>query len=237
MADFRLPNDTQRCMNVGRTGSGKSQAGIWQLSLRSYDQMPWVLLDFKRESLIAQIPHSIYMQHSDGSPDYNFPLDKPGIYILQPHPDDVEQVNEFFYRIWQQENVGVYVDEAYMIGGGKGDCPGFRALLTQGRSKHVPMIMCSQRPSRITLFAFTEADFFQVFHLGYLQDRKRVAEYMPYDTDKRLPPYYSTWYDVARDKSVVLQPVPDAGTILATFERRLGAVAPQVSGKPRKIAI
>lgn len=225
-----LPNDTQRSVCVGRTGSGKTQAGIWQLSLRSYTTMPWVIVDFKKDKLIGQIPYTQII-------DYNDPIDKPGIYILQPHPTHVEEVNDFLLRIWEQENVGVFIDEAYMIGAGKGDGWGYRSLLTQGRSKHIPMIICSQRPSRLSLFTFTEADYFQVFHLTFLQDRKRMSEYMPYDIETRLPEYYSTWYDVSKDKSLVLRPVPDADTIISTFEDRLRTAAPQTPGKPRKIAI
>ena len=217
-------------MCVGKTGSGKTQAGIWQLSLRSYDTMPWVVVDFKGDSLIAEIP---------GAKETTFDVvpSEPGIYILRALPDDSDALDDFFMRVWARENVGLYIDEGYMIGNGKGDSRAFRALLTQGRSKRIPMIILSQRPAWLSRFCFSEADFFQIFWLNDREDRKRIGQFVPYDIDQRLPEYYSSWYNVSKDQLLTLRPVPAAGNILATFRERMPQAAENQTTKPRRRAI
>lgn len=209
---MKLPNDDQRCAIIGRTGSGKTQAGIWQFSLRSYNSMPWVVFDFKRDKLIAQIPFTNVI------PLGELPT-QPGIYIVRPQLGQEDELEAYLWQLWNAENIGIFIDEGYMIGS---QSKAFQAILTQGRSKHLPLIVLSQRPSWITRFAFSEADFIQVFWLIDERDRKTVRSFVAsYDFEKSLPPYWSLWYDVALDRSTILRPVPDESRILATFRERL----------------
>lgn len=215
---MRLPNDNQRIAILGKTGSGKTVAGLWQLSERSYDIMPWVIFDFKGDKSIAEIPYTIEIQITDPPPS------EPGLYIVRPLPDDGEAVDAFLMACWRKERIGLFFDEGYMIGNGKGDSRAFRALLTQGRSKNIPMIILSQRPAWLSRFAFSEADFYQIFWLNDIEDRKRVQGFLPReraDLHARLPNYHSIYYDVGKDKVDLLRPVPNSDSILATFERRL----------------
>jgi len=215
--NFRLPNDTERVVITGMTGTGKSQAALWQLSDRSYTLMPWVILDFKRDDLIAQIPHTKEITYEE-------PLNTPGLYIVRPGPTDVEDghVDAFFIKLLEHENVGIYIDEGYMMK----NSSGLNAVLTQGRSKRLPVIFLTQRPKLVSLFAFTEAQFIQVFYLQFQQDRDRVQEYFPSHVDiddvvKDLPEHESLWYDVKQREVVQLRPVPGLDTILARFDERL----------------
>jgi hypothetical protein len=207
---FVLPTDAQRCTILGKTGSGKTQAGIWQLSERSYTSMPWILLDFKRDKLIGQIP----LTNSVG---LGFIPRKPGLYIVRPNPGQEEQLEAYLWQIWEAQNIGLFVDEGYMIGHSRA----LQAILTQGRSLNIPTMILSQRPSWITRFAFSEADFIQVFRLTDERDRKTVRSFVPYEFEKPLPSYYSVWYDVNQDRVTILRPVPREGEILETFRRRL----------------
>lgn len=213
---FRLPNDTERYIGCGMTGTGKSQAALWQLSERSYDLMPWVILDFKRDELIAQIPYTQPI-------NYDASLDKPGLYILRPGPLDVDEghVDRFFLRLLDMENCGIFIDEGYMMK----NSSGLNAVLTQGRSKRLPIIFLTQRPKLISIFAFTEAQYIQVFYLQFEQDRGRVQEYFPSDVDvevvKDLPEHESLWYDAKQREVVQLKPVPSLDTILRRFDERL----------------
>lgn len=220
---FTLPNDTQRCTIIGKTGSGKTQAGIWQLSERSYTSMPWVILDFKRDVLISQIPFTTPIA-------LGFVPREPGLYIAHPNPGDEEKLEAYIWDIWAAENIGLFVDEGYMLGHSRA----LQAVLTQGRSKRIPAILLTQRPSWITRFAFSEADYIQVFRLTDERDRKTVRSFVPYDSDKPLPEYYSIWYDVARDKIDLLRPVPREGRILDTFRARLG---PRAEPRPEPEAV
>jgi len=209
---MNFPSDKQRLTIVGATGSGKTQAAMWHLSRRDYLSRPWIVYDYKYDSMINQIEGAIHIAVTDEPPT------QPGIYIVHPDPGEVDEVASQMWQIWKQENIGVYIDEGYMVGNNN---RAFRTLLTQGRSKHIPMIILSQRPVWMDKFVFTESEFFQVFRLQNTRDIKNVGEFIPHDITKRLPEYYSYYYDAPDDSLVILKPVPNENVILDTFSMRL----------------
>lgn len=211
---MRLPTDTQRLTIVGRTGSGKTQAAVWHLSLRSWDTKPWIVYDYKMDELINSVEG---VRHIDTS---EIPK-HPGIYCVHPHPDDIEAVQQQLWKIWERENIGIYVDEGYMICTGTMPNPAFRSILTQGRSKHIPVIILSQRPVWLDRFVFSESDFYQVFALNDARDRRTISAFAPADFAERLPDYHSFYYDVGADKIIVLKPVPKKQDILDAFAKRM----------------
>jgi hypothetical protein len=97
----------------------------------------------------------------------------------------------------------------------------FDAILTQGRSKRIPVIVLSQRPVWLSRFVFSEASYFQVFWLNDFRDRQTVQSFIPADTENRLPDFNSLWYDVGRDRVSRMLPVPARTTILETFRERM----------------
>jgi hypothetical protein len=204
----RLPSNNHRLAILGRTGSGKTQAGVYHLSKRNYREMPWIVFDFKGDRLINSIPDAQDI-------DIGKVPKKPGIYLTHPLPDQEEEVDVTLWRAWEQENVGLYFDEGYMVANSKA----FRAVLTQGRSKNVPVIFLSQRPSWISKFALSEADMLQVFELSVPDDRKRVREIFDGYPDRFNEKYQSAYYDVASNESVILNPVPSDTDILASFQK------------------
>lgn len=207
---MRLPNDSHRTTIVGKTGSGKTVAGVWHLSKRAYDKMPWIVLDYKRDKLIARLP-ATEISVTDKVPD------KPGIYILRPHITDDDEVEAFLWKMWQRGNVGLYVDEGYMLPyGGKSEA--LSAILTQGRSLKIPTIILSQRPVWLSRFVISEADFLQVFWLSDIRDRKTLTGVMPPQVLERVGKYHSNYYDVGDDKLVTLSPVPNEDIIVASFK-------------------
>ena len=214
---MRLPDNSQRLAVMGRTGSGKTQAALWHLSERGFDRMPWVIYNFKRDPLIASMPGFQEMPLDD------LPIE-PGVYVVNPLPSDSEAVEAQLWAIWERGEIGVYVDEGYMMGR---DNEPFNALLTQGRSKTIPMIILTQRPAWITRFVYSESDFYQVFHLNDRRDRKTVQEFISGDLESRLPEFYSYYYDVGDDSLSVLKPVPSQAAIAATFHARLEPIVPQ----------
>jgi len=140
----RLPDSTKRTAVIGSTGSGKTRGGIWLLSSRDWDVRPWVIIDFKHDDFIARIPGLQEIRVTDAPPK------RPGLYVVRPHPDDQAELDQFMYRCWDQENIGLFFDEGLMVGK-NGRSRWMRALLTQGRSKHIPMItqLAGFRMSRI----------------------------------------------------------------------------------------
>lgn len=210
MSKIRLPNSKQRIAIVGRTGSGKTQAAVWHLSRQNIERMPWVVLNWKGDPLIDAIPRA---HHMDG---LEVPR-KPGVYVAHPLPNQDAKMDAYLWKLWARERVGVYVDEGYMIG----DSPAFNALLTQGRSKRIPLIVLSQRPVWMSRFVFSEADFYQVFHLNDIRDRKTISSFVPADLSERLPDYHSHFYDVGRNALHRFAPVPTESEIMETFNAKL----------------
>lgn len=212
MIKVRVPNDTQRLSIVGATGSGKTQAALWHLSRRDYTEKPWIVIDFKYDEAINSIDGAYEMNINAPAPHH------PGIYIVHPLPSQQMEVESLMWKIWAHENIGVYIDEGYMIGNNN---EAFRTLLTQGRSKHIPLIVLSQRPVWMDRFVFSESEFFQVFRLQHRKDLAAVNDFIPFDLSERLPEFWSYYYDVGLNKLYKLSSVPDRNAILDTFNTRL----------------
>lgn len=207
----RFPTNHDRLAIIGRTGSGKTTAAAWHLSGKDFNKQPWVIINTKGDPFLNEIGSIRGVRHLsiDGTPD-----DK-GLYIVSPLPNERDQLDDFFFRIWERQNTGVYIDEGYMIE----RTDGLNALLTQGRSRRIPMIVLSQRPAWISKFVFSEADFIQLFHLQHEADRKNVAQFVPFNTKYRLPKLHSYWYNVAENEIVEFAPVPPKGHILERFRQ------------------
>jgi hypothetical protein len=210
---FRWPSDTTRTAIIGRTGSGKTQAGSWLLSHMPFHTMPWVIVDYKGDSLFRRIP-------------YVRPIDletvptEPGLYILQPRPDEEKAVEQWLWKVWQRGRIGLFFDELTLVP----DPPkggALRAIYTQGRSKRIPTISVTQRPRWVSRFLFSEADHFQVFHLNTKDDNRAVEEFTPFDMKQRVARYHSRWYDVSEHQWFHMRPVEKAATILDRFAQRL----------------
>jgi len=210
MTSVSLPGVDARTTVVGSTGSGKTVFSVWLLSTRDIENRPWIIVDFKGDKLLASL----------GAKEIGFKTvpKEPGLYILRPLPGDEYELSDYMRRIWQQENIGVYIDEGTMIA--KND-KWFRALLTQGRSKHVEMIICSQRPLWLDKYVFTESTFFSIHNINYLEDRKHLAAYLDGNIPQRLDGHKSFWYDVAGQKLTKFAPVPQPDVLSAQFRERL----------------
>jgi hypothetical protein len=211
---FRLPTDSEHVAIIGRNGSGKTQFGTWMLSERSWDQIPWIVINSKGEAIFYDIP---------GVKDYSIvkPIPKePGIYVATPivaDTDDKIKLDVFFHRCWERQNVGVFVDEGYVATGLRW----FRAMLTQGRSRRVTSVLLFQRPAWADRFVWSEASQFVAFDLNMDDDKLTVKRFgIPAYRDVKLKPFHSLWHNVKTDETIGLTPVPDAATILARFRER-----------------
>jgi hypothetical protein len=164
-----------------------------------------------------------FLQLSDRVPS------EPGLYRMRPLPNEEEEINEYLFRVWGKGSTGLFIDEGYMVPDPRTH-NGLKAVLTQGRALHIPVITLSQRPSGINRHCFSEADMFCSYHLNDKQDRERVAELVPEDevwgdlkkqSLSRLPDFHSRWYDVGFNWSTVLAPCPSPEKILKRFKQRL----------------
>jgi DNA helicase HerA-like ATPase len=207
----RLPTPDKRTSVIGSTGSGKTQFAVWLLSSRDFHIRPCVIFDFKGDELIGQLGAQEISVSSD-------PPKEAGLYIIRPLPGDEEYVSRFFMKCLYQEDIIIYIDEGYMLP--KLD-RWFRACLTQGRSKHIEMIILSQRPVWMDKYVFTEANFFAVFKLNSVEDRKHMRNFLDGRELTILPQYHCLWYDVDKQQSTILRPVPQAEDLIATFRAKL----------------
>lgn len=213
---FRLPGMTDRLAIVGQTGSGKTRFGVWALSRMPFDKMPYIIVDYKRDDLIDGIDRAKEIDFGD-VPKH------PGLYVIRPNPgDDDDAIEQWMLRIWERGNTGLYIDEGYMLP--QKPKGAFTYILTQGRSKHIPVIALSQRPAWVSRFIFSEAGFFAVFRLQHTDDYQTVQKYIPkdkVDIMAELPDFHSTYYDAVKRVAFRLKPVPDDNAILSVFEDRL----------------
>lgn len=213
MADFAFPTVSEHTTILGRTGSGKTQMGAWLLSHGHFDDMPYVIIDYKGDKLLNDI----------GATDisiYDAPPEKPGLYIAHPFTYEEEAVNDYLWKIHARNNTGLYFDEGFMVAKMKA----LEAILMQGRSKQIPCFILSQRPAWVSRYAFSEASHFAAFHLNDKRDQLKVREFFPNYNEQRMGKFYSQWYAVNHDCNFILRPVPDADTIRQRFTQRLDEI-------------
>jgi hypothetical protein len=90
----------------------------------------------------------------------------------------------------------------------------YHALLTQGRSKRIPVITLTQRPVQIPRVAFSEISHCVVFDLNDRKDQQRIEEIAPRGImDVPTKPHHARWYSVKKNKIWVMSPVPVANEI------------------------
>jgi hypothetical protein len=198
---FRFPGGDSRTTVIGATGTGKTTCGAWLLGAQRFDKRPWVIIDFKREGIFDAVGFPPIQQISlAGKP----PKKPGGLYLVSPRPDQDEELEDWLWKVWERENIGLFVDEASLMP----DRNAFRAILQQGRSKRIPVIACTQRPVDVKRALFSEASYFCVYRMQDQRDYKTVQGFAPAHIAAPLKPHHWRWYDVQRDELLSMAPVP-----------------------------
>jgi hypothetical protein len=212
---FRFPGGDSRTTVIGASGSGKTTCGVWILAHMRFDKRPWIVIDTKREGIFDQIgiPPIQQLSLSDRPPKRG-----RGLYLVSPRPDEDDQLEQFLWRCWERENVGLFIDEASLMP----DKDAFRAILQQGRSKHIPVIACTQRPVDVKRALFSEASYFCIYRMQDKRDYSTVQGFVPAsDLARPIPPYHWIWYDVARNQLLRMAPVPPPAVVADEARERL----------------
>lgn len=207
----RTPDDTQHIAIAGRTGSGKTVAGLSMLANRDFDKMAWVVIDHKRDEHIKELPAEKL------NPNTMF-MPQRGLYVL--HADiskqNREEIEGFLDRAFNRGKIGIYVDEGHLLGASHA----IRNILVAGRSKRVPLIWTSQRAHWIDPFIWSQASFYRVFDLQSPLDIKRFNENFPIRW-KKPDPFHSWYYDVSAGKTSYLAPSRPIEDTVASLHDRL----------------
>jgi DNA helicase HerA-like ATPase len=224
---FEFPANNDRVAIVGSTGQGKSTFALWLIAESAdYDRKPWVIVDYKGETIVNEMIRRKLATI--------IPIDKPvpkeaGIYVLQPSPHEADEMAAWLWEVWRRGKIGLVFDELYMVPEFKGKAGTggpLKSILTQGRSKEIPVYGLSQRPVDVNVHVFSEAQFIVEFYLKRKEDIIRVRSYVPEDdkvfySKKTLPRHWCKFWDDKRQVALLVKPCPNAEIILDIFEVRL----------------
>lgn len=225
---FRFPRTDEHTAILGCTGSGKTTLAGLVLSKAPFDRMPYIAIDYKGDDMLGSITRIREIGLEEKIPE------QPGLYVIRPMPSEIDEMEDWLWKIWERGNVGLYIDEAYLLP----NKAAIQNILAQGRSLRIPVIAASQRPVTVPRSIFTEASHIAVFRLNDERDRETVARFTPKGMlysqkgeEKRLPDFHSFWYSVKDHKSGdpapyhVLRPAPPPEKIVEAINARL---APKV---------
>ena len=215
---FQFPGPSDRVTINGMSGSGKTTFALYLFAESAdFDEKPWIIIDFKAEDFNPLISEKIAQVIKI---DATLP-DEPGIYLIQPDPQEPEKTEDFLWRVYRKGHIGLFVDEAANIPEVRGERNSggpFQSIITQGRSKIIPLYTIIQRPVNVNNSVFTENNFYCAFTLRGPEDLKKVRAHIPvhskgYDVvwrdDLILKPHQCRWYDQRRNENFILNPVPD----------------------------
>lgn len=207
---MRLRPDS-RATILGRTGSGKSRFALWLLSHADLAARPWVIVDIKRDRVFDRLVRSraATLRRMGSYPGKS----ERGIQLYRPEMGDNAGIEDLLSALYRRGRCGIWLDEIHNLP----QTTPLNALFSQGRSKSIQMITCTQRPRQITRSAFTEADYYSVFHFNDRQDINRASEFIPLPRGIELPRDHSSiWYDVRKNTLSRVLPV---GTELSILDR------------------
>lgn len=222
---FRLPADDERTLILGDTGGGKTQFGGFLLSKQNFKRKRWIITDYKGDELLNSIERAREI-------DVGEIPKKPGLYISHPRPTDEgdDAVEQWLWDIWDEENVGLYIDEGALIPNARTK-GAFASIAIQGRSKRIPTITLSQRPVDISRYTVSQSSHIIMFPLMDQREIDAATNVVPKDFPTWIPPeyksqgdlpkYHSRWYRVNDRSRYVLRPVPEADEIRDDIDSQL----------------
>lgn len=207
------PKIDQHVTAAGMQGSGKTWAMLDMLSRRG--QIPWLVIDHKRDSSIKKLnlpPLSL-------AP---IMLPTSGFWHIAPnrHGDiDREGLENLLHRVFTKGKFGVYVDEGHLMG----FSPMIRKILVAGRDKKVPLMWISQRAQSIDPFIWSQCNFYRAFKLQTPNDRKRFNEnfMFPYE---ELPKFHSHYFDGEQGAQFELGPAAPLEETINRIDQCAGTV-------------
>lgn len=188
-----IVNRGERATVTGQTGSGKSVLSR-ELCLAS-----------------ASLYKAVYVLDPKNECKYlSSELSKRGVKVVHWVPPidkvtDWARFNDFYRSAFSLGNSLVYIDECTMSIENAENPPYARALYQQGRARGVSVINCTQRPHRVPLYCYSEADYLYTFRLNLKADILRIGE-IDYNFDPdELKRYECRFYDAHEQTSQIIK--------------------------------
>jgi energy-coupling factor transporter ATP-binding protein EcfA2 len=196
----------RRCAIAGRTGSGKTQLAVHLAELSASAR--YVVINPKHVEQFEELGTVI---KGCNLKEINKSIEKNDYTIVNPAIGErAEILDSLVLRLHETwKNVGLLIDELYAMQNAGRPGNGLTAWLTRGRSLGQTFIGCTQRPSWINNFIFSEADYFGVLTLSLKKDREKMYENSGCEEFLINPslPYYWRWFDVGADETALYAPV------------------------------
>lgn len=112
--------------------------------------------------------------------------------------------NQFFDWVFLRENTIVWIDEVMGLANAHRMPRSLLRIYTQGRSKNVGLWACSQRPKGIPSIILANSDYYFIFNMNNINDRKAVYEQTGMRELLTLPKGHNFWYyKVGNDKAIL----------------------------------
>ena len=105
-----------------------------------------------------------------------------------------EMFNYFFDWVFLRENTLVWIDELMGFTTAQKAPRSLSRCYTQGRSKNIGLWACSQRPSGIPAIALSNSDYYFIFNMNNINDRKRIYDMTGLKEMLELPKGHNFWY-------------------------------------------
>ena len=181
---------------VGQNGSGKSQQLIY---LARNNEQPVVVFDTKiDDDFIHLATPSQKLVVVNNFREFLKALKQKDWHYLIVRPQKFELSNpialdNYLDVLNELKALTICIDEAYPFHGKAGRCyQGLLALLTRGRSRKLSVICCTQRPSWVSNFIYSESSYFFIYRLVQKKDRKTISDMIPYNEE--VPENYHYFY-------------------------------------------
>ena len=183
----------------GTTGTGKSY--LAEQYLKNYQYV--IKLDTKDETSERRrdglSPWEGLKENKDFSVTSDFDsLDRIETDKIIFNPNYYEQTedlfNMFFDWVFLRENTIVWIDEIMGLATSHRIPRALLRCYTQGRSKNVGLWACSQRPAGIPAIILSNSDYYFIFNMNNINDRKRIYDMTGCVEMLELPKGHNFWY-------------------------------------------
>ncbi len=216
------------CMFIGRTGSGKTFLAEHALEEREYvvvhdgkgtfREKPLVRADLLRKGGRWEVCRTV---------DDCVRSKAPRICYSPARKDllDLGEQAAFFEWILRRQNTTLLIDEYTLVCDGQNVPDPLLAIYATGRELCIEAWGCTQQPVMIPNIAYTQSQFFAIFHVALDVHRTKIRSFVPVSSeqleglsDREYYAYRDTWrvaegpltYDDALE---IVRPSEDALTV------------------------